>query len=358
MQRTGNSHGNLSQLITLSPTTSAPRMSATPMFSQPSLPNEIDTDDMINQFLMNGSTFMSPGDLLGNFDTSMNDQAQPAPMPINGVTSFSPPKPPTIITIPSNGTLPQINAVKAPTNLSLTRSALVRRRNATRTPPDASNTFALQAGMAGFQLNSQMMPDPFFHAFPLASHRRLFHHFLNNTSSIVVALGLRDRSKNPLLAVSLPMITLDNENPARAALRMAVLSLGAVHLYHVHKTASENALADNKSTDVQVHKAQAEEMMDEARKTKKQALGQMMLSLIKDQEQHIDILLATCSTIKTRDVLFGDLAWKDNVDFAIRLIYKQGGPAAVIAADPGNFVRRFFVESLATTDVFSKSKQG
>jgi hypothetical protein len=212
--------------------------------------------------------------------------------------------------------------------------------------------------MAGFQLNSQMMPDPFFHAFPLASHRRLFHHFLNNTSSIVVALGLRDRSKNPLLAVSLPMITLDNENPARAALRMAVLSLGAVHLYHVHKTAAEYAVADGKLAEVQVLNAQADEMMDEARKTKKQALGQMMLSLIKDQEQHIDILLATCSTIKTRDVLYGDLAWKDNVDFAIRLIYKQGGPAAVIAADPGNFVRRFFVESLATTDVFSTFSTG
>lgn len=39
----------------------------------------------------------------------------------------------------------------------------------------------------------------------------------------------------------------------------------------------------------------------------------------------------------------------------MRLIYKQGGPAALIAADPGNFVRRFFVELLATTDVFSES---
>lgn len=292
LPRTGSS---TNQLVTLSPTQAVSRM--TPLFNQQGLPTEIDTDDMINQFLMGGANFMSPGDLLGNFDSALLQVQDAKDVPVPGPSYQT--KAPTVIT---TGGLPSINAVKAPTSLTLTRSALVRRRNATRTPPDATNTFALQAGMAGFQLNSQMMPDPFFHAFPLASHRRLFHHFLNNTASIVVALGLRDKSKNPLLAVSLPMITLDNENPARAALRMAVLSLGAVHLYHVHKSACDLAMAEGKKGEAQMHKAQADEMMGEARSTKKQAQGQMMLSLIKDQEQHMEILLATCSTLKTRDV--------------------------------------------------------
>ncbi len=52
-------------------------------------------------------------------------------------------------------------------------------------------------------------------------------------------------------------------------------------------------------------------------------------------------------------VLMGDLTWKDNLDFGVRLIYKHGGPAAVLAAQPGNFARRFFLELLATTEVFS-----
>lgn len=206
---------------------------------------------------------------------------------------------------------PNIVAVEAPANLSLGRSALVRRRNATRTPPDTSNNNGMVCFSNGFSMPQQTMPDPFFHAFPLASHRRLFHHFLNNTSSIVVALGLRDRNKNPFLAVSLPMISLDNENPARAALRMSVLSLGAAHLHHVHRSAAALATTDAEknpaskgaaAAQIASSLAQAKEMMQEARKTKKQAFGQMMLSLSKDGDQHLDILLATCNTLKTRDV--------------------------------------------------------
>lgn len=53
-----------------------------------------------------------------------------------------------------------------------------------------------------------------------------------------------------------------------------------------------------------------------------------------------------------------DKSWKQNLDFAIRMMYKRGGPAALLAEDPVNFGRRFVIEQLTTTDVFSTFTTG
>jgi len=53
--------------------------------------------------------------------------------------------------------------------------------------------------------------------------------------------------------------------------------------------------------------------------------------------------------------MMADRNWKQNLDFALRLIQKRGGPEEFIKADRYNFSRRFIVDQLATTDVFSKA---
>lgn len=188
------------------------------------------------------------------------------------------------------------------------------------------------------------------HAFPSAAARHLFHHYISSTSRIVIALGNDDMSQNPILAVALPMVLLDTNSPACAALRLSLLSTAAAHLDHLQpggqlvKTNDMNVLAQ---------------------KMKKQAMGHLVMSLTRNGDDELDVILAVCVITLIRDVsvllpvitltcqvLSADRSWRENLEFAISLIQKRGGPAALLAEDPDNFTRRFILEQIAVHDAF------
>ena len=125
------------------------------------------------------------------------------------------------------------------------------------------------------------------HAFPSAAARHLFHHYISSTSRIVIALGNDDMSQNPILAVALPMVLLDTNSPACAALRLSLLSTAAAHLDHLQpggqlvKTNDMNVLAQ---------------------KMKKQAMGHLVMSLTRNGDDELDVILAVCVITLIRDV--------------------------------------------------------
>ncbi|KAL1408591.1 hypothetical protein Q8F55_005404 [Vanrija albida] len=247
-----------------------------------------------------------------------------------------------LLSIPDVSSLPSTS-----TSVSMDTATLALRRGVIQMSAPSPS-----ASLDGMVLGSIPAPlslpsDPISNAFPSAANRRLFHQFFNMTSSIVVAMGNRanssNQSKNPFLAVSLPLILLDVDSPARAAFRLGVLSLGAAHLHHSYMGSSAE---------------HSQQMLVETTSAKRQAGAHMILSLSKEGDKHVDLLLATCMAVKTRDVLMADKSWKQNLDFAIRMMYKRGGPAALLAEDPSNFGRRFVIEQLTTTDVFSTFTTG
>lgn len=190
--------------------------------------------------------------------------------------------------------------------------------------------------------------DPLSGAFPTPASRRLFHHFFSLTSSIVIAMNCQrsTRKRNPILNISLPLLACDTDSPARTAFRLGILSLAAGHLHHQYLDSGAGVDHD------------ACELLAETRRSRRHASAHMLLSLTRQGDAELDLLLATCMMLKTRDVVLADKGWKQNLEFALKLIVQRGGPAAHLAADPHNFARRFVLEQLATSDVFSTFTTG
>lgn len=67
----------------------------------------------------------------------------------------------------------------------------------------------------------------------------------------------------------------------------------------------------------------------------------------------VDNVLAASVILLIRDVIGADSGWRDNLEYAVGLVNKKGGPASVLSADPTNFTRRFLIEELTAHDVFS-----
>lgn len=106
-------------------------------------------------------------------------------------------------------------------------------------------------------------------------------------------------------------------------------------------------------------------MLRASAREKRLATASMISNVAINFQADIDFLLATCMILKTRDVsrdidiwltvqiLLADQSWRTNLDFAMRLIQRHGGPEALLSADPKNFSRRFIVEQLTMTDIIS-----
>lgn len=53
-------------------------------------------------------------------------------------------------------------------------------------------------------------------------------------------------------------------------------------------------------------------------------------------------------------MISADPTWADNMEFALKLVNKKGGPQAMLKTTKGSsFTRRYLLENLATHDVFS-----
>lgn len=172
--------------------------------------------------------------------------------------------------------LPSLSSLAPQPSFNMSASTLAMRRGVI--PPSASSMMLRPAA------------DPIAAAYPSENGRRLFNHFFSLTSVIVIAMGTKhkDKGKNPFLGVSVPLIVCDIDSPAQTALRLGVLSLAATHLHHQYLEAGGAE--------------QAAQMYEETQRAKRQAVAHMMLSLSKEGDRHIDLLLAACMTLKTRDV--------------------------------------------------------
>ena len=49
-----------------------------------------------------------------------------------------------------------------------------------------------------------------------------------------------------------------------------------------------------------------------------------------------------------------DDTWQDNLEFALHMISKRGGPLAMLKAPDTTFTRRYLLENLAVHDVFGE----
>lgn len=54
-------------------------------------------------------------------------------------------------------------------------------------------------------------------------------------------------------------------------------------------------------------------------------------------------------------VISGDPSWEENLEFALKFVSKQGGAQAMLAGNNYTYARRYFLENLATHDVFGES---
>jgi hypothetical protein len=190
--------------------------------------------------------------------------------------------------------------------------------------------------------------DPFMHAFPTASSRNLFQHYVDNTAGIVTALGRSKPVENPFLQVSLPLVLGDTSVPGHAALRFALLATSAVHILHLHGGDGDADLCSRLKKLAIGYTVISQSEIDKERG------GKPPGALISPKAQlDNDLVLAACVVLLTRDVLSADPTWRANLDFALACVRGRGGAEALLAAEPGNFMRRFVLEQLATHEVFS-----
>ncbi|WOO84604.1 Aspercryptin biosynthesis cluster-specific transcription regulator atnN [Vanrija pseudolonga] len=238
----------------------------------------------------------------------------------------------------SMSAMPLPTAAAGDANLSLTLGQIAARR---RTNPTGSGTPAAHSGgrpsnPATFELvaGPHAPLDPFMHAFPTASARNLFKHYVDSTSSIVTAMGRIKPGQNPFLAVSLPLVLSDTSSPACAALRFSLLTTSAVHILHLRG-------------------GQARDVAELCDRLKRLAIGYTVMSQASENAEDADLVLAACCILTTRDVLNADTTWRNNFDFAISCVRRRGGPEQLLARDPTSFTKRFVLEQLATHEVFS-----
>ncbi|AFR97193.2 hypothetical protein C343_05329 [Cryptococcus neoformans C23] len=188
--------------------------------------------------------------------------------------------------------------------------------------------------------------DVLSNAFPSPTARTLFHHYFNTASRILITMG--NIGPNPLLAVCTPLKLLDTNSAASAAIRMSMLSVGVAHFTHETKDAvGKNELGRNWET-------QRKKLKEMGSKFKKAALSNITLAArAQNGPDQIDSILAACTLLCIRDVISADPTWRDNLEFALYLIGKQGGPQAMLQGTGYSFTRRYLLENLATHDVFA-----
>lgn len=56
----------------------------------------------------------------------------------------------------------------------------------------------------------------------------------------------------------------------------------------------------------------------------------------------------------TVQVICGDSSWEENLEFALKFVNKQGGAQAMLSGNNYTYTRRYFLENLATHDVFGE----
>ncbi|WVQ84847.1 hypothetical protein IAT38_007004 [Cryptococcus sp. DSM 104549] len=188
--------------------------------------------------------------------------------------------------------------------------------------------------------------DVLSNAFPSPTARTLFHHYCNTASRILITMG--NIGPNPLLALCTPLKLLDTNSAASAAIRMSMLSAGVAHFTH------ETADAVSKEELGRHWEAQRQTLKEMGNKFKKAALSNITLAARSETSpEQIDSILAACTLLCIRDVISADPTWRDNLEFAINLINKKGGPQAMLNGQGYSFTRRYLLENLATHDVFA-----
>lgn len=164
-----------------------------------------------------------------------------------------------------------------PTNIY--HSALVKRRTKS---PKPEKLLSFEAILPMLQTL-----DPFHQAFPSPVNRELFHHFLQSTSRIIVALDNPHHNNNPFVSVALPLALSEGCNIARDGARHALLSLTAAHQHHQLRQSSQQ---------------KSLEMLQASDREKRLAMASMISDMTVNFQADIDFLLATCMILKTRDV--------------------------------------------------------
>ncbi|KAK8846872.1 hypothetical protein IAR55_005962 [Kwoniella newhampshirensis] len=188
--------------------------------------------------------------------------------------------------------------------------------------------------------------DVLSNAFPSPTARTLFHHYCNTASRILITMG--NIGPNPLLALCTPLKLLDTNSAASAAIRMSMLSAGVAHFTH------ETADAVGKSELGPGWRDQRNKLKEMGNKFKKAALSNITLAARGENgPDQIDSILAACTLLCIRDVISADPTWRDNLEFALNLVGKKGGPQAMLSGPGYSFTRRYLLENLATHDVFS-----
>ncbi|WVW78653.1 hypothetical protein I302_100613 [Kwoniella bestiolae CBS 10118] len=193
--------------------------------------------------------------------------------------------------------------------------------------------------------------DVLSNAFPSPTARTLFHHYCNTASRILITMG--NIGPNPLLALCTPVKLLDTNSAASAAIRMSMLSTGIAHF--IHETGSSLRNTDAALT---LGNGQWERMRGKLKeisgKFKKAALSNITLAASSERSpDQVDSILAACTLLCIRDVISADPTWRDNLEFALNLITKKGGPQVMLQGSEYTFTRRYLLENLATHDVFA-----
>ncbi|WWC59260.1 uncharacterized protein I303_101810 [Kwoniella dejecticola CBS 10117] len=189
--------------------------------------------------------------------------------------------------------------------------------------------------------------DVLSNAFPSPIARTLFHHYCNTASKILITMG--NIGPNPLLTLCTPVKLLDTNSAASAAIRMSMLSTAIAHF--IHET---NSTLKQSGMGVGQWERMKLKMKEMSNKFKKAALSNITLAASSEKSpDQVDSILAACTLLCIRDVISADPTWRDNLEFALNLITKKGGPQVMLQGAEYTFTRRYLLENLATHDVFA-----
>ncbi|WWC67750.1 uncharacterized protein I206_101662 [Kwoniella pini CBS 10737] len=203
--------------------------------------------------------------------------------------------------------------------------------------------------------------DVLTNAFPSPIARTLFHHYCNTASKILITMG--NIGPNPLLTLCTPVKLLDTNSAASAAIRMSMLSTAIAHFIHETNSLLKQSNSSNlglsynlglEGMGVGQWERMKLKMKEMSNKFKKASLSNITLAASSEKSpDQVDSILAACTLLCIRDVISADPTWRDNLEFALNLITKKGGPQVMLQGSEYTFTRRYLLENLATHDVFA-----
>ncbi|ORY27915.1 hypothetical protein BCR39DRAFT_506093 [Naematelia encephala] len=180
--------------------------------------------------------------------------------------------------------------------------------------------------------------DKFSKAFPSQLARQLFSFYVTTTSRILITMATH--GPNPFLSLTSSIGFFDTSAPENCALRMGMLATSANHYVYVIRSAPEWEIRPDPPI--------LSVLENIGKRFKMAALSNLTIAASNAQYyMNDDIVLATCLTLINRDVMSADTTWQENLDFAVGLINKRGGPQKMLELARSN-TRRFLLESLAT----------